>query len=56
MEIKDRVAVITGGGGGIGSAVARKWAAMMASVDAGAETKPSMARVRIARTASAGDT
>jgi NAD(P)-dependent dehydrogenase (short-subunit alcohol dehydrogenase family) len=27
MEIKDRVAVITGGGGGIGSAVARKWAA-----------------------------
>lgn len=27
MEIRDRVAVITGGGGGIGSAVARKWAA-----------------------------
>lgn len=25
MEIKDRVAVITGGGGGIGSAVARRW-------------------------------
>jgi len=27
MEIRDRVAVITGGGGGIGSAVARRWAA-----------------------------
>jgi NAD(P)-dependent dehydrogenase (short-subunit alcohol dehydrogenase family) len=27
MELKDRVAVITGGGGGIGSAVARKWTA-----------------------------
>jgi NAD(P)-dependent dehydrogenase (short-subunit alcohol dehydrogenase family) len=25
MEIKDRVAIITGGGGGIGSATARKW-------------------------------
>ena len=27
MEIKDRVAIITGGGGGIGSAVARRWMA-----------------------------
>ena len=27
MEIKDRVAIITGGGGGIGSATARKWIA-----------------------------
>lgn len=27
MEIKDRVAIITGGGGGIGSATARKWVA-----------------------------
>jgi NAD(P)-dependent dehydrogenase (short-subunit alcohol dehydrogenase family) len=27
MEIKDRVAVVTGGGGGIGSAVARRWMA-----------------------------
>ena len=27
MEIKDRVAIITGGGGGIGSAVARRWKA-----------------------------
>ena len=27
MEIEDRVAVITGGGGGIGSAVARRWMA-----------------------------
>jgi len=27
MEIRDRIAVITGGGGGIGSAVARRWAA-----------------------------
>lgn len=27
MEITDRVAVITGGGGGIGSAVARHWTA-----------------------------
>ena len=27
MEIKDRVAIITGGGGGIGSAVARRWVA-----------------------------
>src|SRR3954464_8319843 len=27
MELKDRVAVITGGGGGIGSAVDRKWKA-----------------------------
>jgi len=27
MEIKDRVAIVTGGGGGIGSAVARKWMA-----------------------------
>jgi len=27
MEIRDRVAVITGGGGGIGSALARRWAA-----------------------------
>ncbi|MFT7650035.1 MAG: NAD(P)-dependent dehydrogenase (short-subunit alcohol dehydrogenase family) [Candidatus Poriferisodalaceae bacterium] len=27
MEIRDRVAVITGGGGGIGSATARKWMA-----------------------------
>ena len=25
MEIKDRIAIITGGGGGIGSATARKW-------------------------------
>ena len=25
MEIKDRVAIITGGGGGIGSATARRW-------------------------------
>ena len=25
MEIRNRVAVITGGGGGIGSATARKW-------------------------------
>jgi NAD(P)-dependent dehydrogenase (short-subunit alcohol dehydrogenase family) len=27
MEIKDRVAIVTGGGGGIGSAVARRWMA-----------------------------
>ena len=27
MEIKDRIAIITGGGGGIGSATARKWIA-----------------------------
>ena len=27
MNIKDRVAIITGGGGGIGSATARKWVA-----------------------------
>jgi NAD(P)-dependent dehydrogenase (short-subunit alcohol dehydrogenase family) len=27
MELRDRVAVITGGGGGIGSATARKWVA-----------------------------
>jgi len=27
MEIRDRVAIITGGGGGIGSATARKWLA-----------------------------
>ena len=27
MDIKDRVAIITGGGGGIGSATARKWVA-----------------------------
>lgn len=27
MEIKDRIAVVTGGGGGIGSAVARTWMA-----------------------------
>ena len=27
MEIEDRVAIITGGGGGIGSAVARRWMA-----------------------------
>ena len=27
MEITNRIAVITGGGGGIGSAVARKWMA-----------------------------
>ena len=27
MELKDRVAIITGGGGGIGSAVARRWMA-----------------------------
>ena len=27
MEIKDRVAIVTGGGGGIGSAVARHWMA-----------------------------
>lgn len=27
MEIKDRIAVVTGGGGGIGSAVARRWMA-----------------------------
>jgi NAD(P)-dependent dehydrogenase (short-subunit alcohol dehydrogenase family) len=27
MEIRDRVAIITGGGGGIGSATARKWVA-----------------------------
>ena len=28
MEIQDRVAIITGGGGGIGSATARKWMSM----------------------------
>lgn len=27
MEIKDRIAIVTGGGGGIGSAVARRWMA-----------------------------
>ena len=27
MEIKDRMAIVTGGGGGIGSAVARRWMA-----------------------------
>src|SRR3954454_19983480 len=31
MEIRDRVAVVTGGGGGIGSAVARYWMSLGAA-------------------------